>query len=286
MSKNAPRFDELVVNRSGVVSSCQRALDLGSDNASVIYERAVTAVRQSLSPSYHSAVAQLTSKSVQGACTDAGGAAQQKHEGVVAYRKEAFSTAAAFFTQGLALVDERQHACKQEAGQAYSNRALCHLQMGNAEAALQDCSLTLVIVPSSEKAHFRKALALEQMGGRHAEALDAARSAHALCATDHAGAHAAAALVQRLCKAVDAHRLVQQESPPHPSQPARALPGLQVGFHASEGRALQVMSQVQQGALLLQEDPMAVVCCKHQRTKVSSNTASIRMTGESDAGRQ
>lgn len=268
-----PKFDEFLLHPSKVVLSCQLALNLGSDHSDVICERIITSIRDSLSPSYHRAVAQLTSKSVQGACTDARDAADQKHRGVQAYRRDAFGTAAAFFTKGLAFIDERQHACKQAAGQACSNRALCHLRLGNAEAALQDCTLALPLIPGCGKAHFRKALALEQLG-RHAAALDAASTAHALSDTDLTGAPAAAALVHRLRRVINAQTSVQQELPQH-IQPAQALPCLQVGYSTSEGRALQAKSQVQKGALLLQEDPVAVVCCKQHRGNVSCSDMAL-----------
>ena len=276
LSHLAPRFVEFILDRSACASSCQVALE--SDHAELIFERTITAVRKSLSPSFFRAVAQFTSKSVHGACTDAGDD-RQKQEGVNAYRKDAFGTAATCFTQGLALIDERQQSCKQEACQALSNRALCHLQLGDAEAALQDCSLALVLTPDNTKAGFRKALALEQLG-RHAQALDAASSAHALCSTGHAGAHAAAALVYRLRAAVDAKTAQTaqpaqtdgQQQPLSTGQPAPALPRLELGFSTSEGRALQVQSQVQEGALLLQEDPLAVVCSKQRRKEVRSDT--------------
>ncbi len=135
------------------------------------------------------------------------------------------------------------------------------MRLGSFECALEDCTLAATLHPSNIKAHFRMALALEQLG-QHAAGLAAAQMAHdLLAAADDAQQHAAA-LISRLSGGAQA--CMQQGSrAAHDELPVvSTLPRLEVKHIPEEGRALQLGSDegpVHRGGLLLSEDPVALV---------------------------
>ena len=99
-----------------------------------------------------------------------------KDQGNDALKRGDMAGAVGFYTRaigayegGSAFVDAKAVAV------VFSNRAQAHLTLGDGAAALRDAKQAVCFDPSYPKAHHRRWKALELLGGREAEALEAKR---------------------------------------------------------------------------------------------------------------
>ena len=183
-------------------------------------------------------------------CRQAGGAA---------FRCGLLGKAAALYTEAL-------HAARAlrggEAllGNLLCNRALCHLKLRAAEAALADATEALKAAPALSKAHYRAAQALQALG----------RMAEARAAVAQVLAHA------RGGKNADAEKLTE-ELAGKPERPAAAAGGgggeaaraaAAVAAAAEQGRSARLTAEQVREALMSRCDTSKVVHCAFDKLRL------------------
>ncbi|TYZ64783.1 hypothetical protein PybrP1_011821 [[Pythium] brassicae (nom. inval.)] len=130
---------------------------------------------------------------------------QLRAEGNALVSAKQYEAAIAKYSEGLALpADGSQDAATAQRVLLWSNRAMCHLQLEQFEAAAADCSAALAVDPGNEKARYRRAQAHVGLG-RFAQAFTDVRMVLQLNPTNKA----AVALARKIKDAVqdDVHGL-------------------------------------------------------------------------------
>ena len=170
---------------------------------------AAVAARLATFNAFQAAQAELSRCDVFGAAPDESSYRQLKELGGQAFRNALFDHGAELYTNALAFLDESSAGGGRKASVLYCNRAVCHLrgEPPRISEALVDCDEALRCNAANHRAHYRKAIALLQLG-KLAEAKEAASQAIALGAakaTDAKALYESIALRQKSPDDSEAH---------------------------------------------------------------------------------
>jgi tetratricopeptide (TPR) repeat protein len=241
------------------------------ENESDYFRRLISALDLSRNEQYFELLSDLRDLAVSGACCCIDTVRDEHLKGLSAFRKNDYSRAAERFTEALAFTDERALDSNTLTAELYNSRALCLIWLGHQGHAVADCNLALQYTPSSDTAHFRKAVALNKLGRLH-EAIPHARNA--LEISQSSGAHNAgqdaARLLQDMQEGVALSTIKASGEPQPHTSTCSALPVLEVKQTASEGRALALADHqgAEAGAVLLTEEACMSTVCKAYRRQV------------------
>lgn len=240
----------------------------GEDEYSFILQ-AVSGINVYRSSESSETLSDLTDRATPGASCSLDTVHESHLKGLEAFNKCNYGNAAQCFTRALSFLHEEVVEWNSLTAKLYRSRALCLIWLGLYYHAVEDCNLALHYLPDSDTAHFRKAIALKNIG-RQDEAIQCARSALEISQSSgrHNGGQNAARLVADLSKEIATSE--EKSGVPQPEHNYAPALSLHIRQIAEEGRVLVLPDNTgaEAGAVLLAEQASVVTVCKAHRSQV------------------